>query len=170
VLDVIEIVRKFVKDRGIQYADGVGIEISILSAINDPDKCKEVEKCIRDHTNDAEKVYCIFRVAGVVHKWSKLIENTLHYICSDYCFKALGLDELDDDDFGDECHIIDKMLDNCECRCMKKLKRVKHIYMKIKSNCNDVKCVDNIIDIITDGKHSLLRTLLNFVKDFDVGD
>jgi sugar-specific transcriptional regulator TrmB len=166
MLDAIEIVRKFVKERGIQYAGGVGIEISILSVINDPDKRKEIEKCIKDLTNDAEKVYCIFRVAGIVHKWSELIENTLNRICSDYCFRALGLDE----DFDDECHAIDKILDKCEYRCMKKIKRIKHIYRKIKSSCNNDKCVDVVIDIITNGKHNLLRTLLNYVKDFDVGD
>ena len=166
--NVVDVVLDFINRYRMHYLNKIDIEFAVLIALYNEEDRREMERCVQNYTNEIDKIRCIFKVAGVENKWHDIINDMLLNICSDHCFKTLGLDELDDEDFEDDNIIIDTVIKNCKRRCLKRFKHAKHIYNKIKSACNDDKCVETAIDIIAPKKHSLLRKLLEFIRDFNL--
>jgi hypothetical protein len=166
--NVVDVVLDFINKHRIHYINKMAIEFAVLIALYNEETKREMERCVQSYTNEIDKIRCILKVAGVENKWHEIINDMLLNICSDHCFKTLGLDELDDEYFEDDNIIIDTVVKNCRRRCLKRFKHAKHIYNKIKSVCNNDECIETLIDIIAPKKHSLLRKLLEFIRDFNL--
>jgi len=166
--NVVDVVLDFINRYRMHHLNKIEIEFAVLIALYNEEDRREMERCVQSYTNEIDKIRCIFKVAGIENKWRDIINDMLLNICSDHCFKKLGLDELDDEYFEDDNIIIDTVFKNCKRRCLKRFKHAKHIYNKIKSACNDDKCVETAIDIIAPKKQNLLRKLLEFIRDFNL--